>query len=247
MKLQVIIPVVGDYANYSEELAAYLKPHLLPETILSFSSLTYGFETVETELAGMVNGSQVVMAVRETAADFDGVFVDCFDDPGVYALREMGIMPAVGPYSAAVTTALSLGERIGIITTDEAGILNEEKKARALGVSERIVSIRALDLMVDNIKDEKERLLVSLTNLCADMVQEDRVSVICLGCTAMYYIYDDLLQILSERQIHVNVIEPVLNGCMALETMVRMGFNNFVPGEVAFDSLHWSQTEDRRK
>lgn len=246
MKLKFIIPVVGDFSAYSEELAAYLKPHLTAETELEFSSLQYGFETVETELAGMVNGSQVVMSVRENAEDFDGVFVDCFDDSGVYALREMGLMPAVGPYEAAVTTSLSLGERIGIITTDQVGILNEEKKARAFGVSERITSIRALDLMVENIKEEKERVLASLADLCADMVQKDRVSVICLGCTAMYYIYGDLLQILSERRIRVNVIEPVLNGCVTLESMVRMGFNNFVPGEVAFDSLHWSQTEGRR-
>ncbi len=173
--------------------------------------------------------------------------MDCFDDPGVYALREMGLIPAVGPYEAAVTTALSLGERIGIITTDQAGILNEEKKARAFGVSERITSIRALDLMVENIKEEKERVLASLADLCADMVQKDRVSVICLGCTAMYYIYDDLLQILSERQIRVNVIEPVLNGCVTLESMVRMGYNNFIPGGVSFGTLHWSQTEGRRE
>ncbi|MCI9640319.1 MAG: hypothetical protein HFE72_09415 [Emergencia sp.] len=247
MKLKFIIPVVGDFSAYSEELAAYLKPYLTAETELEFSSLQYGFETVETELAGMVNGSQVVMSVRENAEDFDGVFVDCFDDPGVYALREMGLIPAVGPYEAAVTTALSLGERIGIITTDQAGILNEEKKARAFGVSERITSIRALELMVENIKEEKERVLASLADLCADMVQKDRVSVICLGCTAMYYIYDDLLQILSERQIRVNVIEPVLNGCVTLESMVRMGYNNFIPGGVSFGTLHWSQTEGRRE
>ena len=56
----------------------------------------------------------------------------------VYALREMGLIPAVGPYEAAVTTALSLGERIGIITTDEAGILNEEKKASFLTIADII-------------------------------------------------------------------------------------------------------------
>lgn len=242
MKLKFIIPVVGDYSDYSEELAAYLKPYLMPETELEFSSLQYGFETVETELAGMVNGSQVVMAVKDNG-NFDGVFVDCFDDPGVYGLREMGRIPAVGPYEAAVTTALSLGERIGIITTDQAGILNEEKKARNLGVSDRIVSIRALDLMVENIKGEKDTLLTGLADLCTEMAAQDRVSVICLGCTAMYYIYEDLLQILADRKVRVNVIEPVRNGCVALESMVRMGYNNFIPGGVSFDTLHWTQAE----
>ncbi len=58
MKLKFIIPVVGDFSAYSEELAAYLKPYLTAETELEFSSLQYGFETVETELAGMVNGSR---------------------------------------------------------------------------------------------------------------------------------------------------------------------------------------------
>ena len=246
MKLKIMIPVrIENFQAYSEAISAYLKPKLLPDTELIFAGLTYGFSSVETELAGMMNGSQVVMEALNSQTDCDGIYVNCFDDPGVDALREMGTVPVMGPYLASMSTSLMLGDRIGILTTDQAGILNEERKARRLGISDRIVSIRAMDFEVEKIRTEREKLLQRLLDLCIKMVEEDRVSVICLGCTATYPIHQQLVQMLHARGIRVNVIEPISNGCIALESMVRQGCNNFTPGHVNFDSLRWAQTEGK--
>lgn len=240
MELKFIIPITGNQEVKFSEIGTYLKPYLHPETHIQFTNLVKGFSSVETELAGMFNGTEVVMDIyRKNSTDFHGVFIDCFDDPGVYACREIGKFPVIGPYQAAISTALSLAERIGIITTDEAGILNEEKKARSMGLENRIVSVQAVDLPVAGIRDEKEKVLSDLEELCKKMVNQDRVSAICLGCTAMFYVSDELKSRLYKNGIRVNIIEPILNGVLTLENIVRMGYNNFVPGEVDFSMLEW--------
>jgi len=252
IQLQFIIPITADpevIEQKFKDIAEYLRPYLDPATHVHYSNLNWGFRSVETELQGVFNGAQVVMKVhsetdgRRTRKD-DGIFIDCFDDPGVYACRELGLVPTIGPYQAAVSTALNLAERIGIITTDEAGILNEEKKARAIGAADRIVSIRAVDLPVADIRTEKEKVLSDLVDACTKMWVEDRVTAVCLGCTAMFYIADDLKSRLRENKVDINVIEPILNGMLTLENMAKMKNNNYIPGGVDFYPVAWDQMEN---
>jgi len=243
--LEIIVPVNSNSIGKAdiEDMEKFLLPYIRKGTNLNFETLKYGFGSIETELQGMFNGAQTVMRYIKVPADCRGVMVDCFDDPGVYACREIGSVPVVGPYQAAISTALNLAERIGVITTDKAGITNEEKKARELGIAGRIVSIRALDTSVDDIRANREEILEALVDTCTKMVNEDRVSAICLGCTAMFYIYEELQQKLAAAGVKVNIIEPFLNGVLALENMVIMGHSNFIPGTVDFSSLVWEQKE----
>lgn len=240
MKLNFIIPVTGDLSQKFSDIEGYLKLHLSPKTQLHFENLEWGFPSVETELQGMFNGTEVVrLVMRGKSQHYDGVFVDCFDDPGVYACRELGVTPVIGPYQAAMTSALMTAERIGVITTDEAGKLSEERKAQMLGLSEHVVSIRALDLDVSDIRAQPEKVLAELVCLCADMVQRDRVGAICLGCTAMFYIADRLTEQLRAQKLNVNIIEPIRNGVLTLEKLVALGYENFIPTSADLSTLNW--------
>ncbi len=246
MKLEIIVPIISEDAQEMEQMCEdmneYLRKYLLPGTELRFSHLQRGFPFIETELQGMINGAVATVDVyRKISPDIDGVFMDCFDDPGVYACREIGRLPVIGPYQAAILSAANLSDRIGIITTDEAGILNEEKKAREIGMTDHIASIRALDVSVENILEEKEKIAAAMVDLCVQMVKEDRVGAICLGCTGMFYVYDALKRGLREKKTDVVILEPLLNGIITLETMVRLGYTNHVPAEIDFDRLHWYQ------
>lgn len=248
-KIKFIIPIVADedFQSISDDIGAFLEPYLKESTQLEFSCLKYGFPTIETELQGMINGSQVVMQILSEQNKIEqkccAAFIDCFDDPGVYACREMNYFPVIGPYEAAISTALNLSERVGIITTDEAGILNEEKKARNLGLEKRIVSISPVNLPVAGIMSEKEQLLADLINTCRKMADEDRVTTICLGCTAMFYVYHDLISQLELEGIKINIIEPTLNGILTLENMIAMNYTNYIHGDLDFTDLKWAQPE----
>ena len=100
----------------------------------------------------MFNGTEVVReGLRAAERGAEGIFVNCFDDPGVQALREMVDIPVYGGYVPSILTALSLGGRVGIITTDHDGIANEERKARTEGFDGKIFSVVPADMMVGEV------------------------------------------------------------------------------------------------
>lgn len=230
MKLLFLVPVTAEYEERKKDIIAYLSPYLHPETKIEFAQVAEGFPSVETELQGMVNGCQVVNIVNSLDDSYAGVYVNCFDDPGVYACRELRKIPVIGPYQASLHTAAVLSDRIGVITTDRAGILSEERKATQLGFVNRIASIEPVDLAVADIRANQEAVIESVISICRKMVEEDRVTTICLGCTAMFYVVDNLRKRLKEENIQVTVIEPMLNAVKFLENMAMLGYTNYIPG-----------------
>lgn len=246
MILKMIVPIISEDEKETDQMCKamgeYLQKYLLPDTYLQFACLHHGFPFIETEMQGMINGAIAAIDVyRNTTADIDGVFMNCFDDPGVDECRELRKLPVIGPYQAAILSAVNLSDRVGIITTDEAGILNEERKARKIGMLEHIAAIRALNVSVENILEEKEKIVTATEDLCIKMVKEDRVGAICLGCTGLFYVYDELRRRLREKNMDVVIIEPLLNGVVTLETMVRLGYTNYIPANIDFGRLHWYQ------
>ena len=87
--------------------------------------------------------------------------------PGFMHAGETSKIPVIGPYQAALHTALTLSERVGIITTDRAGILNEERKSRQIGFSGNIAAIDCVDFKVSDIRSEKLHLHKKLFALFA--------------------------------------------------------------------------------
>lgn len=242
MKIKLLIPAIGIPETLFAEIKEFLSNYVDNECEIDFESLHYGFPSVENELSGMVNGAQAAVQLHENMDEqTQGIIIDCFDDPGVYQCREMLEIPVVGAYQAAIATALQCGERIGIVTTDEPGILNEEKKARESGYASRIASIRALDVSVAEIITDRQKVLKALTKLCVEMASEDRVSCICLGCTAMFSIYEELKENLSQAGVTVSVIEPTANAVLTLQNLIKMGLSTHIPGSVSFEGFSWIQ------
>lgn len=230
MKLLFLIPVTADYSQKKKDILSYLSSHLHPETVLEFAQINEGFPSVETDWQGQINGCQVIKAISELDSSYAGVYVNCFDDPGVYSCRELGKLPVIGPYQASLHTASVLAERIGIITTDKAGILNEERKLTQLGIVNKVAVIEPVNLTVQDIRSNQESVINSLVPICRKMVDKERVSTICLGCTAMFYVANELRKRLNDEGIQVTIIEPMLNAVKFLENMVILGYNNFIPG-----------------
>lgn len=234
MKILFLIPVTAEYEEKKKDIEVYLEKYIRPDTEIVFRQVTKGFPSVESDLQGLFNGCQVVKEVLRADESFDGVYVNCFDDPGVYACRELGRLPVIGPYQAAIATASVLAEKIGLITTDCAGILSEERKARQNGSLEKIISIRPLNLAVSDIRTQQDAVVEKLLKLCKEMAKTHQISTVCLGCTAMFYVVDQLRRRLRQENIPLNIIEPMANALCFLETMVRQNFVNFVPVETVF-------------
>ena len=189
--------------------------------------MSKGFPSVECDLHAAFNKPQIIASAIQAEQDgFDGVFINCFDDPGVYECRELLSIPVFGGYVPAMMTALSLAERVAIITTDKFGILSEERKARMLGVSERVAAIVPVELGVLELQSNPEALAERVADVCCILYETERVGAVCLGCTAMHCMIDLLREKLQARNCPIMVIEPLRNGLRYCEHIISMGYRN---------------------
>ena len=77
-----------------------------------------GSVTIECEYDEAFSAPQVIkLAMAEAEkGGVDGVFVNCFGDPGVRAVREVLKVPVFGGFEPAIYLALGLGDTVGIVT-----------------------------------------------------------------------------------------------------------------------------------
>lgn len=226
MEILVVHPAADIADAYIAATGDYLASLLSPDTHLRHISLRLGFPVVESELHGLINGAQLLGEVSAALqSETDGVLVNCFDDPAVGALREMLEIPVFGAYEASVLTAVSLSGRVGIITTDSAGILNEERKLRALGLEKRIAAIEAIDMDVSEVFGS-DRLVLRLADACQNLSEQHHIGAAVLGCTGMQRVAEQLKAELSERNCRISVVEPLATAALWLERTIKLGLTN---------------------
>lgn len=237
MKIKLITAVTGIPEEKNELQRDYLRKYINGTTQIDFDRVERGFPSIESELHGIINATEIIKkGIAAEKEGYDGIFVNCFDDPGVFALREVVKIPVYGGYLPSILTALSLGERVGIITTDREGILSEERKASHIGIKDRIALIEPVNLGVLELEN-KDLLLNRLTDICLKFEKEYRIQAASLGCTGMYYIIDELRERLKASGCSIVIIEPLATGIKYLETIIQLGFTNSLNYDLDLSSI----------
>jgi allantoin racemase len=153
-------------------------------------------------------------------AEAAGFVIACFGDPGVHALRDRTAKPVLGIQEAAVATALTLGQRFGIIAILPASIPRHLRSLGAMGVLDRLAGDRALGLGVADLADPA----ITQTRLIAtgrSLRDQDGAEVLILGCAGMARYRPAL-----EQLLHIPVIDP----CQAAVAMAL--------GRIALSQTH---------
>ncbi len=122
------------------------------------------------------------LAAEQT--DAAGFVIACFGDPGLHALRDQTIKPVVGIQEAAVMTALTLGQRFGVIAILPASIPRHLRAFGAMGVLDRLAGDRALGLGVADLADP-DKSLAAMIATGLRLRDEDGAQVLIMGCAGM--------------------------------------------------------------
>lgn len=165
-----------------------------------------GIET-QTHVDGVVAPLLAQCATLETKAS--AFVIACYSDPGLAALREQSAHPVLGIAEASILTAMTLGQRFGIISILSKSIPRHMRYVGALGVMDRLAGDQPLEMGVLELADATrtfERLKVVGANL-RDAAGAD---VLILGCAGMTAFRTDL-----EDHLGVPVVEP----CQAATAM----------------------------
>jgi Asp/Glu/hydantoin racemase len=116
--------------------------------------------------------------------DAAGFVIACFGDPGLHALRDQTDLPVVGIQEAAVMTALTLGQRFGVIAILPPSIPRHLRAFGAMGVLDRLAGDRALGLGVADLADAAKSLgaMIATGKRLRD---DDGANVLIMGCAGM--------------------------------------------------------------
>lgn len=153
MKLRIVVPIITDLFN--QEVVKEVAQFKAPDTEINVVNIVHGPASIESRYDEMLASPDIVEKVVQAEKDgCDGVFVDCFGDPGVHAAREMVRIPVVGAFQPAALTASLIAGRWSVVTVLKSVVPLVDDLGRKLGLSQNIVSIRDIDTPVLELQDK---------------------------------------------------------------------------------------------
>lgn len=143
-----------------------------------------------------------MLQLAQAQADATGYVIACFGDPGLHALRDATPLPVLGIQESAVMTALTLGQRFGVIAILPGSIPRHLRAFGAMGVLDRLAGDRALGLGVADLADP-DRTLDAMIATGQRLRDRDGADVLVMGCAGMAR-YRPVL----EQETGLPVVEP---------------------------------------
>jgi allantoin racemase len=141
----------------------------------------FGARYIASRAAAAIAGHAALEAVAEHGAACDAVYLACFGDPGLLALKEIAPVPVVGMAEASCHLACLLGRRFGIVTGGERWGFMLGEFVASLGLSERLAGIRTVAPTGGEIAHDPEGALARLGEAAASCAAEDGAEVMVLG------------------------------------------------------------------
>lgn len=225
MKVRVIRPIISSRPNV--EVEEELKPYASAGTEISAVCLDRGPASVESEYDHTLSSPFVVLRAEEAERDgVDGIVSYCFVDPGVKAAREAVKIPIVGAGEAALTLASLLSDRISVVTILKNLAPLIRHNARAMGLGDRLVSVRAVEIPVLELDDDHNRMEDALFQEMLAAIRSDGAEVLVLGCTGMTEVARNLERRLAAAGPEVPVVDSAVASLKVIEAMVGSGLRH---------------------
>lgn len=222
---------------------ALLNPNSNPATTAAMLRLARAAAPVGLEVVGFTAEGTPPMLTRpsdiDAAADwvaamltglasagFAAVLVAAFGDPGVDRLRPTSPVPLFGIAEAGMALAAREGRRFAVVTTTPELAAPIVARAAALGLADRLASVRLTDGDPSALMEDEDRLARVLAEAAAVAVAEDRADAVLIGGGPLGPVAAAVA-----RRISVPVIEPVAAGIGAIAE--RLGLTPAPPADAA--------------
>jgi allantoin racemase len=148
----------------------------------------------------------------------DGFVIACFNDPALFAAREISFQPVVGIGEASLFTACYLGYRFSILSNLDSEEAAMWELVKRYGLESRCASVRPAGVEVMECEEDPTIVETALVRAGRLAVEKDKAEVLCLGCAGMAGMDRAL-----EQALAVPVIDPVAAGLKAVEGLVACG------------------------
>ena len=142
----------------------------------------------------------------------------CFSDPGLQMARETTRKPVLGIAESGLLTALTLGDRVGVIAILAGSIPRHSRFIRAMGIEGRIAGELPVGLGVTELADE-DVTYTRMTDVGKRLAEEKGADVLVMGCAGMARYRTRL-----EDALGLPVIDPTQAAAGMAITASRLGY-----------------------
>ncbi|MDW7662637.1 MAG: aspartate/glutamate racemase family protein [Bacillota bacterium] len=224
MRIKVICPITTE--SFEIETKNEISHYVSDELEIEVEKIDYGTASIEGEYDEALAAPGILkLAKKAQDQKFDGVFISCMGDPAVESARELLDIPVVGPCRASMLYAADMTHKFSVVTVVDGVIPLIEKVGRQLGLSNKIVSVRAVDIPVLELND-KEKLVTALFEESLVTIRNHGSQAIILGCTGMIGVNLQLSERLIENGYDIPVIDPTSVSIRYLESLIKTGLKH---------------------
>jgi allantoin racemase len=140
--------------------------------------------------------------VREREADYAAFVIACYSDPGLHSVREATAKPVLGISECGVLTALTLGQKFGVIAILQKSIPRHLRYLGAMGVLDRLAAELPIGLGVTELSNAEETL-ARMVDVGKSLRDLHGANVAVMGCAGMARYRKPL-----QDEIGIPVVEP---------------------------------------
>jgi len=157
--------------------------------------------------------------VASLEPDAGAFVVACYSDPGLHALREITKKPVIGISEAGILTALTMGQRVGVIAILSASIPRHLRYYGAMGVMDRIAGELPVGLGVAELAD-RERAFLRMAEVGRMLRDAHGADVLVMGCAGMASLRQQL-----QDDVRLPVVEPCQAGVAMAMGRLMLGWS----------------------
>ena len=128
--------------------------------------------------------SPLLDLVRKAENGYAAFVIACYSDPGLHALREATRKPVLGISECGILTALTLGQKFGVIAILQKSIPRHLRYLGALGVMDRLAAELPVGLGVTELSDEN-KTFGRMVDVGKRLREAHGADVIVMGCAGM--------------------------------------------------------------
>ena len=150
---------------------------------------------------------------------YDGIFVTDFDFCGVEATRENVDVPVIGGFRPQAMAAISLSEKIGLITLTDTIVAMQEEHFRNFGILPNLACIIPTGLGVQELIN-RDLAIQTVYDKALEAIELGAQSII-LGCTGFIDIARPVAKMLKAAGYDIPVTDPNHMAFTFLVALVR--------------------------
>ncbi|KPF71096.1 Asp/Glu racemase [Bosea sp. AAP35] len=162
-------------------MARVLEPQLPTGVTLIPVTGRFGARYIASRAAAAIAGHAAIDAYAEYGQGCDAVYLACFGDPGLLALKELARIPVIGMAEASCHAAAARTDRFSIVTGGERWGPMLREFVTTLGLGERLAGIETVAPTGAEIARDPDAAIALLTQACRQAAQRDGVGAIILG------------------------------------------------------------------